>query len=77
MEKIEVLLLKSLSNVLQPKNIALIRSTLAFLKDHKYLTFVIEDPRLEQPRTDLEAAIDQYNAVELDIDAIEQRIGEY
>jgi hypothetical protein len=76
MEKIEVLLLKSLSNVLQPKNIALIRSTLAFLKDHKYLTFVIEDARLEEPRSDLEAAIDQYNAVELDVDAIEARLGE-
>jgi hypothetical protein len=59
MDKIEALLLKSLSNVLQPKNIALIRSTLSFFKDHKYLTFVIEDERLEQPRSDLEAAIDQ------------------
>lgn len=32
MTKIEEILIKSLSNVLQPKNIALIRSTLAFLK---------------------------------------------
>jgi hypothetical protein len=76
MDKIEALLLKSLTNVLQPKNIALIRSTLTFLKDHKYLTFVIEDERLEQPRTDLEAAIDQYNAVEIDADAIEARLAE-
>jgi hypothetical protein len=45
MNKIEEILIKSLSNVLQPKNIALIRSTLAFLKDTKYLTFVVEDPR--------------------------------
>lgn len=71
MNKIEDILVKALSNVLQPKNIALIRSTLGFVKDPKYLTFVVEDPRLEQPRCDLEFAIDQYNAIELDVAAYE------
>lgn len=90
MTKIEDLLIKSLSNILQPKNIALIRSTIAFFKDYKYLTFVIDDDRLEEPRGarsfffsfffffpffpliffifpgELERAIDQYNAVEID-----------
>lgn len=71
MEEVEKILVKSLQGVLQPKNIALIRSTLAFLKDHKYLTFVIEDERLEDPRTDLEAAIDSYNSIEIDVVSIE------
>lgn len=53
MNKIEDLLIKSLSNVLQPKNIALIRATIAFFKDQKYLTFVVEDARLEEPRSKL------------------------
>lgn len=71
MNKIEDLLVRVLGPVLQPKNIALIRSTIDFLKDPKYLTFVVEDPRLEQPRTDLESAIDQYNAVELEVSQFE------
>merc|ERR1712000_151293 len=74
MEKIEVLLLKRLATVPQPKSISLIRSTLSFLKDHKYLTFVIEDDRLEEPRCELEQAIDQYNSIEIDVDSIEARL---
>ena len=74
MEEIERILVKTLQGHLQPKNIALIRSTLAFLKDHKYLTFVIEDPRLEEPRYELEAAIDSYNSIEIDMDTIEQEL---
>ncbi len=71
-----MILQKQLSTVLQPKNLSLIRSTLAFLKDHKYLTFVIEDDRLEEPRSELESAIDQYNSIEIDADAIEAKLGE-
>ncbi len=71
MNKIEELLIRVLGPVLQPKNVALIRATIDFLKDPKYLTFVIEDPRLEDPRSNLEMAIDQYNAVELEVSQFE------
>lgn len=76
MDKIESLLLKRLSTVLQPKSISLIRSTLTFLKDHKYLTFVIEDDRLEEPRCELETAIDSYNSIEIDAEGIERKLAE-
>ena len=76
MDKIEVLLIKQLGNVLQPKSISLIRSTLKFLKDQKYLTYVIEEEELEQPREALESAIDAYCSIEIDFDSIEQKMAE-
>jgi len=67
-KEVEKVLVRLTTPFLRPKNIVRIQYTLAFLSNMEFLKFVAKNDKLEDDRLELELAMDNYTAIEINLE---------